>query len=122
MQKFRDMVAAQGGDLDAPRAVADAQEFCAPWAGVVRAMDTERLGYAIIHLGGGRKKLADRIDHSVGLEMLVRLGDSVEAGQPLVRVFADANAAAEVKRDMLAAITIGDGAIEAPPVIVERIA
>ena len=45
------------------------------------------LGVAIIELGGGRKVLTDAIDHSVGLEMLAKIGDRVEQGQPLVRVF-----------------------------------
>ena len=54
--------------------------------------------------------------------MLVRLGDKVDAGQPLARVFAKPDAVAHVKRDLLAAITIGDDPIEPPPLIVERIA
>jgi pyrimidine-nucleoside phosphorylase len=121
MEKFREMVAAQGGDLDAPRSVAPAHELISPWEGHVTAIDTERLGYAIIHLGGGRKQLGDRLDFSVGLEMLVRIGDSVKAGQPLVRVFAEADAVPHVQRDLIAAITVGDNPIEAPPLIVERI-
>jgi pyrimidine-nucleoside phosphorylase len=121
LEKFREMVAAQGGHLDAPRPVAPANELTSPWDGYVTAIDTERLGYAIIHLGGGRKQLGDKIDFSVGLEMMVRLGDTVEKSQPLVRIFAKPEAAAEVKRDVLAAITIDDTRNEPPPLIVERI-
>ena len=91
-------------------------------AGFVTAIDTEALGHVIIDLGGGRKKLGDALDHSTGLEMLVRLGDRVEAGQPLVRVFAKPDAAARVKHELVAAITIGDDAVEPPALIVERIA
>jgi thymidine phosphorylase len=115
------MVAAQGGDLVAPRPVAPAHDVSSPWDGVVSAIDAERLGYVIIHLGGGRKQLGDKLDLSVGLEMLVRLGDTVEAGQPLVRVFAERDAVAHIKRDLLAAITIGDNRVEPPPLIVERL-
>jgi pyrimidine-nucleoside phosphorylase len=121
LEKFREMVAAQGGDLDAPRPVAPAHDVASPWGGYVTAIDTERLGFVIINLGGGRKQLGDKLDLSVGLEMLVRLGDQVDAGQPLVRVFAQADAVAHVKRDLLAAVTIGDNPIEPPPLIVERI-
>ena len=77
--------------------------------------------YTGLNLGGGRKQLGDKLDLSVGLEMLVRLGDAVDAGQPLVRVLAQPDAVAHVKRDLLAAITIGDNPVEAPPLIVERI-
>ncbi len=84
-------------------------------------VDTERLGYVVINLGGGRRQLGDKLDLSVGFEMLVRLGDKVEAGQPLARIFAGDDAVHHSKRDLLAAITVGDDPIEPPPLIVERI-
>lgn len=121
LEKFREMVAAQGGDLDAPRTVAPAHEIVSPESGYVTAIDTERLGYVVIHLGGGRKQLQDKLDLSVGFEMLVRLGDQVERGQPLARIFAKPEAVAEVKRDMLAAIRIDDESITPPQLIVEKI-
>jgi thymidine phosphorylase len=54
--------------------------------------------------------------------MLVRLGDKIDRGQPLARIFAQPNAVHHVKRDLLAAITISDDAFDPPPLIVERIA
>ncbi|HJQ79145.1 MAG TPA: thymidine phosphorylase [Lacipirellulaceae bacterium] len=122
LEKFREMIAAQGGDLDAPRPVASAQEVVSLQSGFVTAIDTEQLGRVIIELGGGRKQLGDKLDLSVGLEMLVRLGDQLDAGQPLVRVFAHADAAAGVRDDLLGAIRIGDNRVQPPPLIVERIA
>lgn len=83
------MVRAQGGDPDTVLAVAPASELTAARAGVVSSIDTEALGLAIIELGGGRRQMGDEIDHSVGLEILVRLGDVVSAGTPLVRVFSE---------------------------------
>jgi pyrimidine-nucleoside phosphorylase len=121
LEKFREMVAAQGGDLDAPRPVAPAHEISSSCAGYVTAIDTERLGYVVINLGGGRRQLGDKLDLSVGFEMLVRLGDAVEPGQPLARVFAQADAVVHIKRDLLAAITIGDNRAAPPALIVERI-
>jgi pyrimidine-nucleoside phosphorylase len=121
LEKFREMVTAQGGDLDAPRPVAPAHEIGSPWAGYVIAIDTERLGYVVINLGGGRRQLGDRLDLSVGFETLVRLGDQVDKGQPLARVFAQADGVAHVKRDLLAAITIAENRVEPPPLVVERI-
>jgi pyrimidine-nucleoside phosphorylase len=88
LEKFAEMVAAQGGDLDQPRPVAAVSEVLSSQSGYVAAIDTEKLGLAIIELGGGRKVMGDRIDFSTGLEMLVRLGDRVEQGQPLVKLFA----------------------------------
>jgi thymidine phosphorylase len=85
-------------------------------------MDTEAFGRVIIELGGGRKKLGDALDHSTGLEMLVRLGDPVDADQPLVRVFAKPDAATKVRQELVAGITIGDDAVGPPTLIAERIA
>ena len=31
--------------------------------------------------------MSDTIDHSVGVEMLIRIGDQIERGQPLMRQF-----------------------------------
>ncbi len=121
LEKFREMVAAQGGDLDAPRPVAPTNEIASRRAGYVTAIHVEALGHAIIELGGGRKRLGDRLDHSTGLEMLVRLGDRVDADQPLLRVFAESDAAEHVRDALVAAIMIGDDAVDPPILIVERI-
>ena len=112
------MVEGQGGIPAATLAVAPASELKADRAGVVSAIDTEALGLAIISLGGGRRRMGDPIDHSVGLEMLVRLGDVVGRGAPLVRIFSKHPdlVTAMVRQ----AISIGDHG-HAPPLIVERI-
>ncbi|MCZ6727894.1 MAG: thymidine phosphorylase [Acidobacteria bacterium] len=104
------MVAAQGGDLEAPRPLAAVSEVAAAEAGWVVAIDAKALGLAAIDLGGGRKRQGDRIDHSVGLEILVRRGDQVESGQPLMRVFGERELLAEL--DLAQTVQI---AADAPP-------
>jgi pyrimidine-nucleoside phosphorylase len=122
MEKFCEMVAAQGGRLDSLPERAPSVTLIAGRCGYVSAIDTEQLAMALIEMGGGRKKLGDRIDHSVGLEMLVRLGDRVERDQPIARVLAPANKA-EIGMKMIgAAFTIDEKPQPAPPLIVERIA
>jgi thymidine phosphorylase len=106
LAKFREMVAAQGGDLDAPRPIAPASDICAEKDGFVAAIDGEQLGIAVIELGGGRRLLTDPIDHSVGLEMLTRLGDRVTRGMPLVRLFSPPAKRAAAAARIVEAITI----------------
>jgi thymidine phosphorylase len=118
--KFQEMVAAQGGDLNATRRVATASQVLAIRDGYVRAVDAERLGEIVIRLGGGRRVMSDSIDHAVGLEMLVRIGDVVQRGQPLITVLADTEAATDVRSDLIAAITIDDGPYNAAQLIVDR--
>jgi pyrimidine-nucleoside phosphorylase len=115
------MVRAQGGDLDAPRHVAPASELAAPSAGYVSSIDAEEFGRAIIALGGGRQKLGDALDYATGVEMLVRLGDRVDTGQPLVRVFAEPEAARRVRPMLLAAIGLSDEPPSVSPLILEKV-
>jgi pyrimidine-nucleoside phosphorylase len=117
-ERYCRMVRAQGGDPDAELHVAKATDLVAGQDGVISAMDTEALGLVIISLGGGRRKMGDPIDHSVGLEMLVRIGDRVSRGTPLLTIFSEQPQA--VIPAIRAAIQISETG-KAPQLIVERI-
>ncbi len=81
----------------------------APRAGFVTAMDTYALGMAVVGLGGGRLRAADRIDPAVGLADFVTLGQAVRAGDPLALVYArDAASAEQAAARVQAAIALGD--------------
>jgi pyrimidine-nucleoside phosphorylase len=121
LAKFHAMVAAQGGDLAAPRHRAPAGTVASAVAGFVTLIHTEQLGQALVDMGGGRRQKGDRIDPSVGLEMLVRLGDRVEPGQPLVRVFADDALAQRVRPQLAAALVVGSAPPAPTPLIRERV-
>lgn len=118
-ERYCRMLQAQGGNSDAALPVAPAHKVTAKHNGVISAVDTEALGLAIITLGGGRRKIGDPIDHSVGLEMLVRIGDRVQSGQPLVTIFA--NDRGSVEESVRTAITISDDG-SAAELIPDRIA
>jgi pyrimidine-nucleoside phosphorylase len=120
-EKFAQMVAAQGGDLDAPRHVAPAGELASPRAGYIASIDAEKLGQAIIAMGGGRRQLGDQLDHSTGIEMLVRLGDRVDRGQPLVKIFASRPSETEARDLLTAAISIADDRPPLGPLILDRL-
>ena len=121
LQKFHEMVQAQGGSLDGPLPVAPASMHHADRTGWLVRIDTERLGWAVIEMGGGRRLLSDPIDHAVGLEFLVRLGDPIERGQPLIKVMAGPEAARRAQRHWAAAFEIGDQPMAPPKLIVEWI-
>jgi pyrimidine-nucleoside phosphorylase len=121
LAKFREMVAAQGGNLDQLPPVGKGVPVTASRAGFVGEIETERLGIAIIELGGGRKRMGDRIDHAAGLEMLVRVGDPVKRGQRLARLFGPEEKVARVKPLVAQAIDIQDSPRDPLPLIVERI-
>ena len=119
-QVFEQMVTAQGGRLGEARPVAAEFLISSERAGFVTQIDAEALGRAVIDLGGGRRHVGESIDHSVGLEMLVRIGDEVAAGQPLIRVFAREESPAMFVR-LRSTISITDDEVNWPEFIVERV-
>ena len=90
-EQLERMVRLQGGRLNEVPALGTISEQVSESSGYFRAVQGQRLGYAVIALGGGRKFVGQAIDPTVGLEMLVRIGDKVERGQPLVRIFSSSN-------------------------------
>ena len=101
LQRFQQMVEHQSGKFVDHLPLANESVFVSPVSGRLVQFDGQRIGQAVIELGGGRRKLSDRIDHQVGLEMLVRLGDAVSVGQPLIRIFARTIAARSVAEQLL---------------------
>lgn len=114
LEKFHEMVRAQGGDLSAELELAPASEVRAARAGYISAIDGEALGYALIALGGGRRLIEDTVDPSVGLQMRVRLGDEVEEGQPLVELLSAGRGHDEALSMVAGAILIMDEPTVAP--------
>jgi len=88
-ERFERMVAHQGGDLSAPRPIARTVVWRAPKSGYLATIDGQKLGQAIVVMGGGRTFAGQAIDFSVGLRMLARLGDDVTAGQEILHLYCD---------------------------------
>ncbi len=94
LEVFRQMVAAQGGDvrvIDAPALLPQpgaAVEVRAPRDGVVAFVDAEIIGRVALQLGAGRTAVTDAIDAAAGVDRLVQAGDLVTCGQPLMRLLA----------------------------------
>jgi pyrimidine-nucleoside phosphorylase len=124
--KFRQFVAAQGGDLAAvddpgrlPRAPL-IEPLSAPVSGYVARLDAREVGYAVVELGGGRAKKDDAVDPAVGvvLSEWSKIGSYVEAGEPLLWVHAATPEALAAATSRLAqAYTFSDTPVPAPPVI-----
>jgi thymidine phosphorylase len=127
---FGRMVAAQGGPADFVERWPDRLpsspvmiEVPALEDGYVTAIDGEALGHAVVHLGGGRLREADRVNPSVGLSDLAGIGEETGAGVPIAMVHAATEAAAEAAvRAVQAAYVIGGTMPEEPALIQKRIA
>lgn len=120
LERFEQMVVQQGGTYTPKLDLAAESMITAEQGGWVRTIDGEQLGRAVITLGGGRRQQGDAINHRVGIEMLVRIGDSISASQPLMRVFADdVSKLAAAQQYLTAAISLSDQPIPAQPVLIE---
>jgi len=112
--KFRELVAEQGGDArvaDDPGRLPQAKLRIAlgsPSSGFVTDVDAMGVALAALHLGAGRARAEDKVDHSVGVDHLVKVGDPVRAGDALCRIHAKSpGAAKEASAMLLKAIAIG---------------
>jgi pyrimidine-nucleoside phosphorylase len=94
LAKFRDIVAAQGGDpavVDQPARLPQAHAcefYTSPGDGVVSHVEPRAIGRGVIALGGGRHRVEDTIDPSVGFVISARPGDVVHRGEPIATIFA----------------------------------
>jgi pyrimidine-nucleoside phosphorylase len=92
----------------------------APASGHVGSIAATGVGLAALHLGAGRVRKEDVIDHSVGVVCLAKRGDRVSAGEPLAEVHArdDASAARAVE-EIAACYRIGSEEPERRPIVLD---
>lgn len=113
LKKLAEFVEAQGGDSRAvydtgllPKA-ALVLPVPAPKSGYVSRIICDEVGICSLILGGGRETKESEIDLSVGLTLCKKVGDRVEAGEPLAMIHAnDPEKAAQASGRFLAACSI----------------
>ncbi len=122
LEKFKQMVAAQQGDIsqiDDPSTLPQAgymADVVATQAGTIQSMDTEMLGWTVVYLGGGRAQKTDEIDPAVGFVMPVRVGDKISKGERIATVYAKNQAGYErAKKSILNSIKIGPDEVDPLP-------
>ena len=124
LERLRRMIEAQHGE---PRVVDDLSllpgcrervQVCAPRAGWLSAMRTSSIGRASMALGAGRERFDDEIDPGVGLVLTHRLGERVEAGEPLAELHVnDPRRLDEARALLLGAIDIADEPVAPAPLV-----
>jgi thymidine phosphorylase len=132
MDVWRRMIAAQGGDPDAPRAVAAEQQIVtAPCSGVLTRLDAHAVGIAAWRLGAGRTHKEDPVSAAAGVVLLAKPGQNVLAGQPLMELHADdASRFGRAARALEGAYDIADSrdkpgsgsVFTASPLVIDRVA
>ncbi len=122
-EKLREFVRAQGGDADALEDLpvsGEVREVAATEGGYVARFGASGVGRAALALGAGREKKGDEVDPGAGVEVLVKVGDRIEEGEPVARLYGSRNAerAEALVRE---ALEISEEPVESPPAILDSL-
>ena len=128
LEKFRQLVEAQGGDANViedltllPQA-SFTRDILAPADGYVQAIDPLTIGLTAMELGAGREDKDSVIDLAVGLELHAQVGDYVQKGFSLAKVFGnDPKSLETALLHARQAFTIGADKPSVPPTIYGKI-
>lgn len=126
MDKWREVIRAQGGDPDAALPVAkETHTVVADRDGVLVEQQALPFGIGAWRLGAGRARKQDPVQHAAGIDLHAKPGDAVRAGQPLFTLSADEPARFERALEAIAgAYRIGDAGdpvLDGGPLIADRI-
>ncbi len=87
LKKFREMVAMQGGDIDAIKVSDKVVSIKSKKTGFVKSINTDMLGEIVRKLGGGRYNKEDNIDSSVGIVLSIKQGDYILEDEEILKVY-----------------------------------
>ncbi len=123
MDRFRAVVAAQGGDLSAPLPTGRcAETVTAGRGGTMGDIDAMTVGLAAWRLGAGRAHPGDQVQPGAGIRIHRRPGQPVVAGEPLFTLYTDSpQRLAAAMAELDGGWTIGDMPPVQRPLIIDRI-
>ncbi len=109
LERFRQMVALQGGDarvIDDVKRLPQAQhamQVVSAKSGYLMSMHCEQIGTACVILGGGRERKEDAVDPAVGIVLHKKVGDRVATGEAIATIYYNAEAQAARARQLIEA-------------------
>lgn len=127
MDRFRDLVAAQGGDVAALTHGAlpigpHTETIAAPRGGTMGSIDAMAVGLAVWRLGAGRSGPGERVQSGAGLRIHRRPGEPVSAGETLFTLYTETPERFEAAiAELVGGWTVGDTAPPKRPLIIDRI-
>ena len=127
MDSFRDLVAAQGGDVmklsaDVLPLGAHVETVTAPRGGTMGDIDAMAVGLAVWRLGAGRSAPGEQVQLGAGMRIHRRPGEPVAAGEPLFSLYTDTpERLAPAVSELDGAWSIGAEPPATRPLIIDRI-
>ncbi|GGJ47043.1 pyrimidine-nucleoside phosphorylase [Virgibacillus kapii] len=127
LEQFKVFLKSQGGDttvVDHPDSLPQATykvELPAKTSGSVANIIADDIGTAAMMLGAGRATKESTIDLAVGIVLHKKIGDTVDAGEPLLTIHSNSEEVEEVKEKLYKSISITKEAVEAPTLIYDTV-
>lgn len=128
LAKLVEVIEAQGGDpqqIERPELLPKAPVctmLLAPRSGFIAGIEAEQMGLASMRLGAGRFKKGEEVDHRTGFILQAKIGDYLQAGEPLVEIHARSKSeAASVQDALLACYTWSESPVAVGPLVYDTI-
>ena len=91
LEKFEEMIIAQGGDLNdiysknnfAKKSI----KIKSKETGYIKSINSEKIGWALVEIGCGKKVISDTLDHSAGIKTNYKVGDKIYKGDTFYEIF-----------------------------------
>lgn len=124
LKKLAQMIAALGGD---PRVTEDVSllpqaeavlPVCAAQSGYIQSVTASEIGRASLLLGAGRIRKEDLINPAVGIVMAKRIGEWIDAGEPLAHLHVSSHSNTQTAAEFVrGAVVLSQEPVIAPPLI-----
>ncbi|OIN78147.1 thymidine phosphorylase [Mycobacterium malmoense] len=123
MDRFRRLVAAQGGDLSVPLPIGSCSEtVTAGRGGTMGDIDAMAVGLAAWRLGAGRSRPGEPVQPGAGIRIHRRPGEPVAAGEPLFTLYTDTpERFGAAMAELHGGYSVGDAQPVSRPLIIDRI-
>ncbi len=121
-ERFARMVHGHGGDLSAFSLTGVKEHvLVAPRGGWLARCDALAVGLAVFRLGAGRLRAEDPVDPAVGARVWHRIGDRVEAGEPLLTLLYRDGRLDAARAELNDAFEVADSPVAARPICLEEV-
>ncbi len=120
LQKFEDMVVAQGGDLEdlyRPSSAAFITEVKAEKEGYITALPALEFGLFAMRLGAGRAVKTDSLDYETGIVFDKKVGDAVKIGETIGKIYTNEILCDEMLTEFQKNVKIDDERVESQEIL-----
>ncbi len=124
LEKFEEMILAQGGNLNdlysKNNFAKNHIEVKSKETGYIKSINTEKIGWALVEMGCGKKVISDTLDHSAGIKTNYKVGDKIYEGDTFYELFGfDEKKLKNAKKMLTKTFIISEQEIEKKKLIIE---